>query len=685
MKYGFALLTLTLLAACMKLPTAKIVAEKCSLTSQCESPFVCQLDRCRVQCVTSRDCAPGLACIATDAVTGLGACQLPAEMGCHQTSECPGGLVCRDDGSGTLGSCVPQCLLDVDCPTGATCSTDTHQCTTPPVLCHTNNDCRDDAGIQNGICYYDGQCRAECAADKDCPAYFYCDTSSSTCKFNRTRNDSGVDAGHEDAGMPSDSGSDAGVVIADAGLPIDAAPLDLGPILDFGVVLDMSADLGPDQNMILLNNHPLTGGLAAGGDRTLAWNTGFPPAFYGTGASISSTGTGANMFVSTAVTLPSGFTMSKLLASGQLACALSTGAPQQLACWATSPIPAFPGRTSWPATGVANPLIAAYTLSDSPTVLSLPSSTLDVRAFDVHGTNICLIGFDGAKYMTLCGVPTYSTATPSATPTLSFWEILGAVPAGDTPQSIRVGDDGACTTRTNGTGSSTIYTTSCWGNVGGHVITSGFVVAGGSNVTAVQIDATSATSFGLTLPTSGAQTGLRGIAWTADNVCALAQAGGTSSWLPICAKGSSAWSSSAAPFGLPPGEVGDSIESATDGTYCVHAHSGNVYCFPYVASTADYGDESVRPGTSFPVPLPFFGMAGCALNSGTARYITAGDHHFCAMVYGCDGGLEYPVCWGSNCEGQLSRPTPIDACSSRVPNPGAAAANSWSLPLLGQF
>src|SRR5262245_49515680 len=99
----------SLLLACDR-PMLNIGSE-CMLNTDCGEPLVCTLDRCRRQCVTSRDCAAGLLCLRIADEGGV--CQLPEEAMCTNNSDCPGSLACL------FGTCTTECELDIDCPSGA--------------------------------------------------------------------------------------------------------------------------------------------------------------------------------------------------------------------------------------------------------------------------------------------------------------------------------------------------------------------------------------------------------------------------------------------------------------------------------------------------------------------------------------------------------------------------------------
>ncbi len=134
--------------------------DTCSLNSDCASPLVCGLARCRRQCVDSRDCGAGLRCLLVG--DGL-ACQLPEEAACGLTSECTPGLVCR------FGTCTTECAEDRDCAPGASCEQDpesrANACTEPLAeLCIYNSDCPEPL-----VCGPLQQCVLECAEDRDCP------------------------------------------------------------------------------------------------------------------------------------------------------------------------------------------------------------------------------------------------------------------------------------------------------------------------------------------------------------------------------------------------------------------------------------------------------------------------------------------------------------------------------------
>lgn len=136
----------------------------CTLNSECAEPLVCRLERCRRQCVDSRDCGAGLLCLRVEAMGG--ACQLPEEAACTLTSDCTegSGLQCQ------FGTCTTACVEDRDCPPGATCSAEMDG---GPTACHEparesciyNSDCPDEM-----ICDALQVCRYECIDDgtRDC-------------------------------------------------------------------------------------------------------------------------------------------------------------------------------------------------------------------------------------------------------------------------------------------------------------------------------------------------------------------------------------------------------------------------------------------------------------------------------------------------------------------------------------
>lgn len=133
--------------------------DECELNTECASPLVCRLGRCRIECRAPRDCTAGLECVRDE--HGLGACQLPQETECTLTSDCPDFLVCR------FGRCTNACEVDRDCPPGARCLSDPSG----------EMGCRDQADTEcerNShcpppyICAVDERCREECRRDRDC-------------------------------------------------------------------------------------------------------------------------------------------------------------------------------------------------------------------------------------------------------------------------------------------------------------------------------------------------------------------------------------------------------------------------------------------------------------------------------------------------------------------------------------
>ncbi|HEX2674219.1 MAG TPA: hypothetical protein VHM25_25255 [Polyangiaceae bacterium] len=97
------------------------IASGCELDSDCDSPLVCGFGRCHVECRTNADCDVGRCLISESG----NICQLPQEVACTYTSECPSSLVCGVD-----GQCRNQCQAKRDCLPGQVCAS-TGECASP--------------------------------------------------------------------------------------------------------------------------------------------------------------------------------------------------------------------------------------------------------------------------------------------------------------------------------------------------------------------------------------------------------------------------------------------------------------------------------------------------------------------------------------------------------------------------
>lgn len=158
---------LACLALACERPSVTVGVE-CTLNSDCGDPLVCRLERCRRQCVDSRDCAAGLLCLHIGDQGGV--CQLPEEAVCSLTSDCTDPLVCR------FGTCTTECAEDRDCPPGARCMEDADAMANACIestteLCIYDSDCED----PTEICDDDQRCVRECiVSDRDCTPPFVC-------------------------------------------------------------------------------------------------------------------------------------------------------------------------------------------------------------------------------------------------------------------------------------------------------------------------------------------------------------------------------------------------------------------------------------------------------------------------------------------------------------------------------
>ena len=170
-----ALLALAALLASCAAELRKPRGAACDLSSDCDTPLVCRLQRCRIECATSRDCTQRTQCLTDEA--GLGACQLPDETRCALDSECTPPLVCGQ------GRCLNQCASDRDCLGGAQCLSaaggpdepcagDSCVCRErAQVGCLFDGDCRSGDDPRYWLACIGGTCRPECVTDRDCRTF----------------------------------------------------------------------------------------------------------------------------------------------------------------------------------------------------------------------------------------------------------------------------------------------------------------------------------------------------------------------------------------------------------------------------------------------------------------------------------------------------------------------------------
>ncbi len=83
---------------------------QCARASDCPTPLVCAIGRCRAACTQSRDC-PTLARCLVEPSSGAGVCSLTQVDDCT-THDCPLHFACRS------GACVNVCADILRCPDG---------------------------------------------------------------------------------------------------------------------------------------------------------------------------------------------------------------------------------------------------------------------------------------------------------------------------------------------------------------------------------------------------------------------------------------------------------------------------------------------------------------------------------------------------------------------------------------
>ncbi|MGE0788629.1 MAG: RCC1 domain-containing protein [Sandaracinaceae bacterium] len=196
------------LAACDPKPGA--LGLQCERNSECATPLVCRLARCRRECRSGRDCPIGAVCVRDE--SGIGACRLDDEATCALDSECAAPLRCIN------AACTEECAVDSDCTSGASCVGEpgARGCVDNATAeCFQSSDCG--AGLR---CAVDGRCRPPCREARDCDFGQVC--VDGDCVVRPRDAGVGLDGGAADAGGADAATADAGTSdggISDAGVP----------------------------------------------------------------------------------------------------------------------------------------------------------------------------------------------------------------------------------------------------------------------------------------------------------------------------------------------------------------------------------------------------------------------------------------------------------------------------------
>ncbi len=114
-KVIFCVLTTILVAGACSSDQSAAAGEGCVINTDCSSPLVCAFRKCHMACTDTRDCPPSQRCMASDRPFHV--CQLPQETKCGYNSDCPNGQICAVD-----GQCRDQCASDRDCVSRQICT-----------------------------------------------------------------------------------------------------------------------------------------------------------------------------------------------------------------------------------------------------------------------------------------------------------------------------------------------------------------------------------------------------------------------------------------------------------------------------------------------------------------------------------------------------------------------------------
>ncbi len=186
-----ALALLAVSAACSGSTNEKLlqaqISEGCLLNTDCTSPLVCAFRRCHTECASSRDCPDDQRCVSSDRPFMV--CQLEDERDCTRNSDCPVRMVCGID-----GECRDQCATERDCIEGQVCTAGS--CADPDELvggmlpavpgadASGGLPCSFSADCPNPLVCRAGFCTEQCRDDRDC-------LSGQTCVSSRCQTGAG--------------------------------------------------------------------------------------------------------------------------------------------------------------------------------------------------------------------------------------------------------------------------------------------------------------------------------------------------------------------------------------------------------------------------------------------------------------------------------------------------------------
>lgn len=152
-------------------------------TGFCETNADCTTNGCSSDAETC-DAISGLciavACSSDSGCSGGFICgdNLRCIAGCRSDGRaCKQGQYCRVQPGDTFGQCMPQCILDTDCPFGQRCELQNERAVCQlEDTCESDDNCRADEVCVDAVCT-----QPPCASNNDCPNAQVCNRSTGNC------------------------------------------------------------------------------------------------------------------------------------------------------------------------------------------------------------------------------------------------------------------------------------------------------------------------------------------------------------------------------------------------------------------------------------------------------------------------------------------------------------------------